>query len=138
VPTALAPSRGESTEPTTTPPDTTTPALTEALIITCALAWKGNPLSGLDITLDRAQKLVSTARAVHGLEPIVRWKVHTEPAEWTVRWLWAVRVVKALFPTALGLRTLFDRQEDLPAVQDLIHQLDPATSEEIGPLPPRE
>ncbi len=105
--TALAAHTGETIGPD---------PVTEAMIICSALAWKGNPLSGLDIHTGYAQRIVNTTRLQHEPHEILNWRADTDPSSWTLRWAWGSRVIRQRFPYAVGLDTLPRAHEELPQV----------------------
>lgn len=95
---------------------TDTAAATEAMLICCALAWHGNPLSGLDYQPSTAERTVAIARHTHTLRQILAWRTHTPPDSWAIRWRWAHRVTTQQFSHAPGLDNLPHDHHDLPAV----------------------
>jgi hypothetical protein len=99
-----------TTTATTTPP-------TEAMLICCALAWQGNPLTGIDNQAATAARIVVTRTYTANTPPqILAWRTHTPPDSWAIRWAWARRITANAYPNALGLATLPHDHHELPAV----------------------
>lgn len=89
----------------------------EALMTACVFAGWGNPVAGFDMSVDRAQHLLSHVLAEHSHDQVVRWRTRVEPAEHAVRYRWAVRTVRRLYPTQCGADSLPD---ELQQVADLL------------------
>lgn len=87
---------------------------TQAMIICSALAWKSNPLAGLDIHTNHAQRLVDATCLQHNNHEILNWRTHTDPGIWEFRWVCARRATRQHFPSAVGLDALPHTHEDLP------------------------
>lgn len=98
--------------PATTPNANFTP--TEAMIICCALAWKGNPLAGLDMQRSYAQRIVTVTRGKHHTRDIMNWCAETDPGTWSYRWAWGRRVTREHFASATGIDQLPTSHEDIP------------------------
>jgi hypothetical protein len=89
---------------------------TEALLICCALAWHGNPLTGLDCNRTLVQRTITIAHHTYTARQILAWRTHTTPASWAIRWRWAHAVTTKHFAHAPGLNDLPHDHHDLPAV----------------------
>lgn len=102
---------------------TTDPApsdITEALILCCALAWKGNALSGLDHHRSYAENIITATRTSHSTHQILHWRADTHPNTWNLNWKWARRLILAHFPNTSGADALpLSHHDALPAATTL-------------------
>lgn len=74
--------------PTTTPAEHD-PEPLQTLLDCCALAWEGNPMTGLDVDPAYTSRIITTSRALHTDTELPHWREHTDPGQWNLRWRWA-------------------------------------------------
>jgi hypothetical protein len=98
---------------TDTSPDTH--PFTEAVLITCALAIAGNPLSGLGVDAEAIRRIHTRARAEHTDTQLPRWRDHVDSSLWDLTWGWARQTTRRCFPDAEGIKTIPADYTDLPA-----------------------
>lgn len=91
-------------------------AIVDALITCCALAWKGNPIAGLDLQPGYAHRLITRTRAEHTDQQILAWRTdYTVSADsWDLRWGWALRMTRRHFRSHPGLAALPTDHNELP------------------------
>lgn len=78
----------------------------EAMIIACALAGWGNPLSGNDMSRDRAERITRSTLAEHTHDEVLSWQARVAPSEWTIRWRWAAAATDRLYRDVLDTSAL--------------------------------
>lgn len=95
-------------------------AVTEAdranpVLVICALAWKGNPLLGLDATEHDARRVLESTFLPHSRDEILSWRKNFTASEQQNRWRvakrWAVDLLRVPGAEHLSDTPCPDKQE---------------------------
>jgi len=97
---------------TTTIAANDTAAVTEAILIACALAREGKPLVGTHI--DYITRTYTDARAKYTDADLLSWRDHVSPGDWDYTWSWARRATRTHFDKAEGVAQLPADHTQLP------------------------
>lgn len=91
-----------------TPLPTTGRGLPEAVLMACALAGWGNPMSGMDTQREFIERVISRVRSQYTVQEIVCWDQRgtMTATECRLRWKWARAVIRRHFADVEGVDTL--------------------------------